>query len=212
MRSGIYLQRLHPSIIPLDQDEAILVGATREIEEQRATRLHSKKPTSATQSRTSNTPSMRAIPPLSQSLNTQSRSGIAPTLMVQRMLRTQGSTPSGSTTRNCRLCGKAGHNSRTCPSKDPLSSQTRPRQSDTHPHPLPVHTVPQSLDQQSVHQTYAPPAQQYGTALPSHLSHWPAPQSFNELPQSYAAANSSNPCHVCGSISRITCTCYYRGS
>ncbi|KAJ3963406.1 hypothetical protein EV361DRAFT_874900, partial [Lentinula raphanica] len=36
MRNGIYIQTLHPSILPLDQEQAILSGATHELEQQKA--------------------------------------------------------------------------------------------------------------------------------------------------------------------------------
>ncbi|KAJ3859245.1 hypothetical protein EV359DRAFT_86638 [Lentinula novae-zelandiae] len=45
MHSGIYLQRLHPSIPPLDQEQVILTGATRELEEQKAAKVVQKSRT-----------------------------------------------------------------------------------------------------------------------------------------------------------------------
>lgn len=98
MRSAIYLQQLRPTIPPLERDEAILIGATREIEEQKKVASTSKK-----------------TPTQLQSSQSGGRS-VSQNLLVQRMLQsTTGADPSPVIPRLCSLCGQPGHNSRTCP-------------------------------------------------------------------------------------------------
>ncbi|KAJ3966306.1 hypothetical protein EV361DRAFT_809262 [Lentinula raphanica] len=61
MRSGIYLQRLHPSLPPVDSEDAILSGATRELQEQKASKAAQKSSRTKKTTNVSSTSNLRSV-------------------------------------------------------------------------------------------------------------------------------------------------------
>ncbi|KAJ3867820.1 hypothetical protein EV359DRAFT_33661 [Lentinula novae-zelandiae] len=104
MRSGVFVQRLRPTIPPLDPDLMISEGATREIQAQMAA-THKGK--------TRAQPLARNQSPLAARAQTDALSSSPPTSnpILQRFIEGQQGRRRVVT---CQTCGQLGHNSRTC--------------------------------------------------------------------------------------------------
>ncbi|KAF8824027.1 hypothetical protein HHX47_DHR9000094 [Lentinula edodes] len=104
MRSGVFVQRLRPTIPPLDPDLMISEGATREIKAQMA---------AAHKGKTRAQPLVRNQSPLAARPQTDALSSGPPTSnpILQRFIEGQQGRRRVVT---CQTCGQLGHNSRTC--------------------------------------------------------------------------------------------------